>query len=65
MAVRARVYEIGDKKLGYLYAYQNAPLVRRRLLQAGVRLAAVLNALFDSPRPSIPDQPPVGVRSGR
>jgi hypothetical protein len=39
MAVRARVYEIGDKKLGYLYAYQHGPLVKRRLLQAGVRLA--------------------------
>jgi len=51
--------DIGDKKLGYLYAYQNASLVRRRLLQAGVRLAGMLNALFDSPRPSIPDQPPV------
>jgi hypothetical protein len=60
MAVRARVYEIGDKKLGYLYAYQNGPLVRRRLLQAGVRLAGILNALFDSPGPSIPDRPPIG-----
>jgi hypothetical protein len=59
MAVRARVYEIGDKKLGYLYVYQNGPLVERRLLQAGVRLAGVLNALFDSPGPSIPDRQPV------
>jgi hypothetical protein len=58
MAVRARVYEIGDKKLGYLYAYQHGPLVKRRLLQAGIRLAGVLNALFDSPAPSIPDQLP-------
>ena len=57
-AVRAQVYEIGDKKLGFLYAYQNGPLVQRRLLQAGVRLAGVLNALFDSPGPSIPDRPP-------
>ena len=60
MAVRARVYEIGDQKLGFLYAYQNAPLVKRRLVQAGVRLAGVLNALFDSPGPSIPDRPPIG-----
>lgn len=58
--VRARVYAIGDGKLGYLYAYVNEPLVRRRLLQAGVRLAAILNATFDSPGPSIPDRPPVG-----
>jgi hypothetical protein len=60
MAVRARVYDIGDKKLGYVYAYQNAPLVKRRLVQGGVRLAGVLNALFDSPGPSIPDRPPIG-----
>jgi hypothetical protein len=64
MAVRPRVYEIGDKKLGYLYAYQNGPLVRRRLLQAGVRLAGVLNSLFDSPGPSIPDRPPIGRSPG-
>ena len=58
---RARVYAIGDGKLGYLYAYQNEPLVRRRLLQAGVRLAGILNAMFDSPGPSIPDRPPVAI----
>jgi hypothetical protein len=59
MAERAQVYAIGDKKLSYLYAYQNGPLVKRRLLQGGVRLAGLLNALFDSPGPSIPDRPPV------
>ena len=52
LKTRARVYEIGDKKLGYLYAYQQAPLVKRRLLPAGVRLAGMLNALFDSPAPA-------------
>jgi len=56
---RARVYAIGDGKLGYLYAYQNGPLVKRRLLQAGIRLAGLLNGLFDTPGPSIPDRPPV------
>jgi hypothetical protein len=59
MDARPRIYAIGDGKLGYLYAYQNEPLVRRRLLQAGVRLAGILNALFDSPGPSTPDRPPV------
>ncbi len=58
--LRARVYAIGDGKLGYLYADRNDPLVRRRLLQAGIRLAGILNALFDTPGPSIPDRPPVG-----
>jgi hypothetical protein len=60
MAVRDRVYAIGDGKLGYSYAYQNGPLVKRRILQAGIRLAGLLNTLFDSPGPSIPDRPPLG-----
>jgi nuclease S1 len=59
MDLRARVYAIGDGKLGYLYAYQNGPLVKRRLLQAGIRLAGLLNAMFDSPGPSIPERPPL------
>jgi S1/P1 Nuclease len=63
MAAWPRVYDLGDKKLGYLYAYQNEPLVERRLLQAGVRLAGVLNALFDSSAPSIPDRPAVVPKS--
>jgi hypothetical protein len=53
-AERERVYEIGDGKLGYAYAYENIPLVKRRLLQAGVRLAGLLNAIFAQPGPSIP-----------
>jgi hypothetical protein len=59
-ALRAQVYQLpGDKKLSYLYAYQNAPLVKRRLLQAGVRLAWILNTVFNDPNPSIPDRPPL------
>jgi heat shock protein HspQ len=56
--LRARVYDIGDGKLGYAYQYQNIPLVKRRLLQAGVRLAGLLNAIFADAGPSIPDRPP-------
>lgn len=33
--------------LGYGYAYRKTPIVKRRLLQAGIRLAGRLNALFD------------------
>jgi len=55
---RERVYKIGDGKLSFQYAYDNIPLIKRRLLQAGVRLAGVLNAVFaSSGRPSIPDHP--------
>lgn len=54
--LRGRVYQIGDGKLSYEFAYQNIPLVKRRLLQAGVRLAGLLNAIFASSEPSIPDR---------
>ena len=46
MAFRERVYAIGDGKLGYAYAYRNNDLVEKRLLEAGIRLAGVLNALY-------------------
>ncbi|MFM7196008.1 MAG: S1/P1 nuclease [Bacteroidota bacterium] len=46
MDVRERVYAIGDGKLGYAYAYRNNDLMKKRLLEAGVRLAGVLNALY-------------------
>ena len=35
--------------LGYVYHYQYFETVRGRLLDAGLRLAATLNAIFDSP----------------
>jgi hypothetical protein len=46
MALRQAVYHYGDGKLGYSYSYQNLHLVRQRLLQAGVRLAALLNEIY-------------------
>ncbi|MDX1999040.1 MAG: S1/P1 nuclease [Thermoanaerobaculia bacterium] len=46
--LRAGVYELGDRKLGYSYSFTHLPTIRQRLLQAGVRLAAVLErALVD------------------
>jgi hypothetical protein len=41
-----QVYKYGNGKLGYDYAYINYPIVRSRLLKAGVRLAGVLNELY-------------------
>jgi hypothetical protein len=32
------------------------PLIKRRLLQGGVRLAGLLNSIFAQPAPSIPDR---------
>jgi nuclease S1 len=57
--VRARVYDIGDGKLSFTYQYLNIPLVKRRVLQAGIRLAGLLDAIFAEPGPSIPDRPPI------
>lgn len=55
-AVRERVYKIGDGKLSFQYAFDNMPLIKQRLLQAGVRLAGVLNSIFSQAGPSIPDR---------
>jgi len=46
MSFRKRVYDYGNGKLGYRYAYVNFEIVRERLLQAGVRLAGVLNEIY-------------------
>lgn len=46
MNARAQVYDIGDRRLGYRYSYVNRALLERRLLQAGVRLAGLLNEIF-------------------
>ncbi len=46
MSYRKKVYDIGNGNLGYKYSYQNMPLVRERLLAAGIRLAGVLNEIY-------------------
>jgi len=37
--------------LSYNYVYQFTPVMEQRLSQAGVRLAAYLNAIYASPQP--------------
>lgn len=44
--LRTDVYAIGDGSLGYGYSYKHWSTVSRRLLQAGVRLAGVLNEIY-------------------
>ncbi len=46
MDYRQRIYEIGDGRLGYEYGYVHGPFLKQRLVQAGVRLAGLLNAVF-------------------
>lgn len=44
--LRPQVYDIGNGNLGYRYSYKNLPIVRQRILQAGVRLAGLLNEIY-------------------
>ena len=45
---RPQVYDIGNSRLGYQYSYKYLGVVRHRILQAGVRLAGVLNEIYGS-----------------
>lgn len=49
--VRQQVYDIGKRDLSFDYAFHNMPLVEKRLVQAGVRLAGLLNSVFATPSP--------------
>ncbi len=46
MGYRGNVYNYGNGKLGYKYTYDNFHIVRLRLLQAGVRIASVINEIY-------------------
>lgn len=47
MAYRQQVYELPEsKKINYEYDYKNLDLVNLRLLQAGIRLAGLLNEIY-------------------
>ena len=47
MSYRDQVYDLPeDNRLGYEYRYKNFDLVRLRLLQAGIRMAGVLNEIY-------------------
>jgi len=48
MSYRSMVYDLpDDKKINYQYNYHNIDLLNLRLLQAGIRLAGVLNDIYD------------------
>jgi len=46
MSYRKQVYAYGNGRLGYAYTYRNFHIVRHRLLQAGIRIASVLNDIY-------------------
>jgi hypothetical protein len=55
--IRETIYPQGTTDLGWDYIYRSRPIVDRRLAQAGVRLAAYLNALFHRAPPAEPPAP--------
>jgi hypothetical protein len=44
--LRGACYELGDRKLSFRYVHDHWPTVQRRVLQAGVRLAGLLNRVL-------------------
>jgi len=48
MSYRDRIYDLPDNmRLGYPYRFYNVDIIYKRLLQAGIRLAGVLNEIYD------------------
>lgn len=47
--LRGQVYELGDRRLSYKYVHDQWPTVKRRVLQAGIRLAGEINRLLGTP----------------
>lgn len=41
------IYQVGDKDFSYNYVYKYMPVVKERLLQGGIRLAGLLNEIYD------------------
>lgn len=46
MTYRPQVYDIGNGTLGYQYSFKYFPIAKQRMLQAGVRLAGLLNQIY-------------------
>lgn len=46
MTYRPQVYDIGNGNLSYQYGYKYFSIAKQRMLQAGVRLAGVLNSIY-------------------
>jgi S1/P1 Nuclease len=49
LELRAAAYAIGDRRLSWKYVHDQWPVVQRRILQAGLRLAATLDRLLGTP----------------
>lgn len=49
-ALLTGIYVLGDRALGWPYVWKHTPMVERRLREAGIRLAGVLERVFASRR---------------
>lgn len=47
LVLSTEVYQTGNPQLGYAYVYEQLPKAKLRLLQAGIRLAGLLNSIYD------------------
>ena len=48
MSYRSQVYKTGDvERMGYQYTYQNWDLLELQLFKAGIRLAGLLNSIYE------------------
>jgi len=46
MSFRKQVYDIGDGSIGYKYSYNYFSIAKQRMMQAGIRLAGILNQIY-------------------
>lgn len=46
MTYRKQLYGVGDGNLSFKYSYKNLDAVKHRLVQAGIRLAGILNEIY-------------------
>ncbi len=46
MSFRKQVYDIGDANLSYKYSYKYFSIAKQRVMQAGIRLAGILNQIY-------------------
>lgn len=47
--IRDEIYNIGEGEFSYPYLFQHLPIIKSRLLKAGIRLAGVLNDIYENP----------------
>jgi hypothetical protein len=58
-------YALGDRRLSWKYLYEHTPVVERRLLQAGIRLAGLLDRALGAKRDEAGDWLPEPALVGR